>query len=321
MSNVIKNGNYCVYVHTSPSGKRYVGQTMQNPPEKRWGKNGFYYLRKNKNGKYEQAAFAYAILKYGWDNFDHEIIASNLTKEEADNFEKLLIEKLNTMNHEYGYNLREGGHSSHMSEETKRKMSESRKGKKQSEETIRKRLENMKDEGHPNYGRPLSEEVKRKVGDAIKGEKHPMYGKHFTEEHKQKIKASLKKQKVVQCDLQGNVIKVWDSMGEAERELGMSKGNISACCRGKAKTVNGFIWKYYKDDFSDEQHVWSNNIQVAQYSLSGEFISVFHSLKEAALKTHCNSKTISLCCKGVKKTTGGYIWKYYNDDEDVKCIA
>ena len=27
MGNIIENGNYCVYVHTSPSGKMYVGQT------------------------------------------------------------------------------------------------------------------------------------------------------------------------------------------------------------------------------------------------------------------------------------------------------
>ena len=45
MSNAIENGNYCVYVHTSPSGKRYVGQTMRSP-EQRWGKNGIQYLNK-----------------------------------------------------------------------------------------------------------------------------------------------------------------------------------------------------------------------------------------------------------------------------------
>ena len=66
MSNVIENGNYCVYIHTSPSGKKYVGQTMRNP-EQRWGKNGIQYLNKKKE-KYTHPAFANAILKYGWDN-------------------------------------------------------------------------------------------------------------------------------------------------------------------------------------------------------------------------------------------------------------
>jgi len=33
----MENKNYCVYKHTSPNGKMYIGMTGQNP-EKRWGK-------------------------------------------------------------------------------------------------------------------------------------------------------------------------------------------------------------------------------------------------------------------------------------------
>ena len=54
--------NYCVYLHTSPTNKYYVGITKQNPL-KRWA-NGRGYC-KNKH-------FYKAILKYGWDNFQHE---------------------------------------------------------------------------------------------------------------------------------------------------------------------------------------------------------------------------------------------------------
>jgi group I intron endonuclease len=314
MGDMIENGNYCVYVHTSPSGKKYVGQTKQKP-DKRWGNSGAYYLRKKKNGEYGHRYFAHAILKYGWENFEHEIIASNLTKEEADNFEKLLIMKLDTKNPEHGYNLKDGGHGGGFSEEVLKRMSESRKGKKQSEETIRKRFENLRGENHHNYGKPLSEKTKQKVSDSNKGENNHNYGKHFTEEHKKKIRQSLKKQKVAQYDLQENFIRIWDSMGDIERELGIFKGNVSACCRGKAKTTGGFIWKYYEEDSIDESHTWNNGIKVAQYSLSGELISIFQSLKEAEKKIGVNSKTISLCCKGKRKTVGGYIWKYYEDIE------
>lgn len=45
MGNIIENGNYCVYIHTSPSGKMYVGQTGLKP-EQRWGKDGSRYLSK-----------------------------------------------------------------------------------------------------------------------------------------------------------------------------------------------------------------------------------------------------------------------------------
>lgn len=64
---------WCVYVHTAPSHKVYVGITSQNPI-KRWN-NGLGYNR--------QIYFYRAILKYGWDNIKHEIIVSGISGEEA----------------------------------------------------------------------------------------------------------------------------------------------------------------------------------------------------------------------------------------------
>lgn len=67
-----EGNNYCVYKHTSPSGKVYIGQTSINPLD-RW-----------QNGKgYKKQAFYNAIKKYGWENIKHEILYDNLTKEEA----------------------------------------------------------------------------------------------------------------------------------------------------------------------------------------------------------------------------------------------
>lgn len=37
------NKKYCVYMHTSPSEKRYIGITSQSP-EARWRKNGAGYF-------------------------------------------------------------------------------------------------------------------------------------------------------------------------------------------------------------------------------------------------------------------------------------
>lgn len=100
----IYNDKYCVYIHTNKiNGKKYVGQTCQKP-EYRWRKDGRGYRSETYFGK--------AIQKHGWDSFEHEIVASNLTKEEADNFEVLLINKLDTMNPDKGYNLTKGGEGS-----------------------------------------------------------------------------------------------------------------------------------------------------------------------------------------------------------------
>lgn len=78
----MKNNKWCVYKHTSPSGGIYIGITKQNPIV-RWN-NGFGYKR--------NPHFYNAIQKYGWNNFQHEIIFSNLTQEEA---EKCYLRLLN----------------------------------------------------------------------------------------------------------------------------------------------------------------------------------------------------------------------------------
>ena len=68
MAHKDNNRKYCVYVHTTPSGKRYVGLTSFSP-EKRWRNGGNY-----RSSKY----FYNAIKKYGWDNIKHEVVASEL---------------------------------------------------------------------------------------------------------------------------------------------------------------------------------------------------------------------------------------------------
>jgi group I intron endonuclease len=91
--------NYKVYVHISPDVKYYVGITKQKP-NRRW--------RKGK-GYSHNDYFDNAITKHGWDNFQHEIIASGITLEEANNFEQILIKTLRSNEREFGYNLTDGG--------------------------------------------------------------------------------------------------------------------------------------------------------------------------------------------------------------------
>ena len=98
----MKNENiWCVYIHTNKiNNKKYIG--ISSNVKKRWSGNGSAY--------YEQV-FGAAIQKYGWDNFEHEILFHNLSKEEACKYEQELIEQYQTFNHEYGYNCSKGGES------------------------------------------------------------------------------------------------------------------------------------------------------------------------------------------------------------------
>ena len=50
-------------------------------------------------------------------------------------------------------------------------------------------------------------------------------------------------QKVIQLDLNDNVLNEFKSMKQAERETGTSVGNISSCCDGKRKSAGGYKWR------------------------------------------------------------------------------
>ena len=92
---------YTVYKHTAPNGKVYIGITKINPL-RRW-RNGYGYKG--------QEYFYRAILKYGWDNFKHEILYTGLTKEQAQAKEIELIELYKATDSDYGYNIHKGGNA------------------------------------------------------------------------------------------------------------------------------------------------------------------------------------------------------------------
>ena len=52
---------------------------------------------------------------------------------------------------------------------------------------------------------------------------------------------------VGQYTLEGNLVKIWQSTMEVERQLGFNNSNISAAARGKYKTAYGFVWKYIEE--------------------------------------------------------------------------
>lgn len=70
------------------------------------------------------------------------------------------------------------------------------------------------------------------------------YGTALERGAKSRINGKRSK-KVYQYDLQGNLIKIWDSTMETGRN-GYTQGNVSACCNGKHRTHKGFIWSYKK---------------------------------------------------------------------------
>lgn len=114
---------YTVYEHISPNGKRYVGITRQSLAQ-HFGKNGIQYKSSNRH-------FWNAIQKYGWDNFQHNVIATGLTHEQACEIEMREVSKDKAINN--SYNITDGGDDrtgTKHTDETKAKISASKIGKK-----------------------------------------------------------------------------------------------------------------------------------------------------------------------------------------------
>ena len=139
---MVDNTKYIVYRHTSPNKKVYIGITCREP-NIRWA-----------NGKgYSSRHFSNAIKKYGWDNFKHEILFSELTEKEAKLMEQIYIALHDSTNSKKGYNQTLGGDGTKgycMSDETKNKI----------REAFNKRYTKEK---HPNYGKRLAEETRNKI--------------------------------------------------------------------------------------------------------------------------------------------------------------
>ena len=251
-----KDKLYIVYMHISPSNKKYIGITSLEP-KNRW-RNGNGY----KNNKH----FTNAIKKYGWDNFQHIIIAKGLSEDEAKWLEVELIKKLDTSNKEKGYNVLLGGQGCIHTEETKNKISKANKGHKVPKEVRNKISKKRK-------GSRLSEETKRKIGDSIRGKKksedvktkisQSHLGFRHTDETKKKMSKNHANFKGKNNPKAKSVIclttkRIFFSVKEGADYYGCNYTNIVICCIGykiqngkkikanSAGKYNGqkLIWKY-----------------------------------------------------------------------------
>ena len=244
--------SYCVYMHTNKeNGKVYIGQTSQSINQ-RW---------RNGKGYTNNIAFYRAIQKYGWDNFDHKIIANNLTKEEADKFEIDMISFYDSNNPDKGYNLTIGGGGTNgyrLTEEQRNKISELQKGRILTDEWKLHIGESLKGEKSPWYGKAFSEEHRQNLSESHKGQvsSYGMLGKKHSEETKRKMSESKANHKVsdetrmkigesnskkVRCIETGLV---YSGLPEASRDTGCPKSGISMCCNGKQKSSKGYHWEY-----------------------------------------------------------------------------
>lgn len=261
-----------IYITTNlVNHKQYIGQHSKSEYDKFYLGSGVILLK--------------AIEKYGKNNFVSEPIDWAENKEELNQKEIWWIDFLGAVKDESWYNVAEGGeglslpgslnpmynkgykligkkngmYGKHHDPETLIKISASKRGFSHTDECRKHMSISRMGKNNPNYG-----------NHKLSGVNNPNYGKTMSMEQRLKISHSKigkcigvnnpnygngdkicggnnpNSKRVVQLDLNGNILNEFPCIKEAEKFIG--KTGISDCCRGRQKTVGGYRWEYFCEE-------------------------------------------------------------------------
>lgn len=268
---------YTVYKHTSLSNKCYIGITKKKP-ETRWGKgngykgNIFFYRAICKYGweNILHEIMAFDLTKAEAETMEIKLIAdfrsndrefgynienggnccgthSEETKrkigEKSKGNKACLGRKISAWHIEQLRKSNIGSHrhvGSKRSEETKKKMSASLKGRIFTEEHkqhMRDTHADMSGVNNPRYGKKLTDETKQKIGNANRGRK-------WTQAQCDNLSKVVSRRGVYKLDASGDVIGGYSSLKAAAERNGLHSQNIGFCCKHKSLTAGGFRWRY-----------------------------------------------------------------------------
>lgn len=213
---VMPDGCGLVYKATSrTSGKCYVGQTINFPV--RQGKHKY-------NSEIGKDTYFYrAIRKYGWDDFEWEILDDFIPVDHLDAYEDFYIHYHKAHISEGGYNLEWGPSEKGVTrfykhtEDTRRKMSMLQKGKPK----LKQR----------------SIEHRRNLSKVTTGIKNHSYGKPAN--NRQKVLCITTNQ-------------IYDSIELAAKDLNLNRQCIGQVCLGHRKSTGGYKFEYYRQDENDK---------------------------------------------------------------------
>lgn len=279
--------------------------------------NGMLYIGQTYNMKYrrelhercrpeDDCYFHRALEAHGLENFRWEIIDTANTQKEADAKESKYIEELNTLKPN-GYNMRTGGQGGCM--------------------WNAKAVVCLTLDGEYVTRYRSAGEAERIGGfcnsDVLlccKGLQGRVKNRLFMFENDYKkfgTKTYIKPEpnrmkKIVQCDLNGNLIERFKSVQEAARKTGILRSRISSAITNQAKTAGGYIF-VYEEDFPIKDlsiHKWEKKgRKVAQVDPeTGEIINVFDRMTDAAKQFGGSHKNIHKVCDDPKKKAYGYRW-------------
>lgn len=244
-----KCGIYCI--RNLVNNKVYIGKSKNI-----YNRIAAHINELRRKSKNENRHLINAWFKYGEDNFDYYVLEYlNLDEDLLRDRELYWIQKYNSTERKYGYNLRmDSSTKMIVHQETKDKLSKTISG-----------------ENNPNYNHKWSEEMKQYMSELKKQQykdgiltvnkeaimkgvdirnKRLKENPELLQNMKQLLKEKNTKYQIYQYDKNDmRLIRVWDYIADIIKENpNYKRHNIYAVCSGEKKSMYGYIWvKVLKD--------------------------------------------------------------------------
>lgn len=233
-----------IYKITNPKGKVYIGQSINI--EKRWN----YYKSNYHNTVDKQNKLFNSFKKYGVDNHIFEVI-EECTIEQLNEREIYWGELFNCIDIDTGLNLRELGKQGAWTDEAKAKLSQAHIGKhKHTDESKAKISAKLKGTKYTEEQRQKCSEnsgMRNKInhtGGSKKGWRRTPEQIEQIRSKKLGLKIKKDTRRIIQYDLNNNIIKEFKNATEAMNETGIRRDSIGNVLKNKQNSAGGYFWKY-----------------------------------------------------------------------------
>lgn len=241
------------------------------------------YKEKLRKNKYSNRMLQFLFNKYGEESLKFEIVQENIPEDILRIVEDIWIGAncSKFKDKKGGLNVR-GAMSPEFTESTKKKISISRKGKCVGKE-------------NPFYGKKHTEEFKKRQSERMKG-----------------VSATHAFKQVLQYDLEGNFIKLWESITEASIKCNINLKSISNACNQITNYSSGYYWLKYKKDTEILNYISfppHRGKSVYQLDLNDNMVKEWKTIKELLNTTKWNKNIIKKCIRGEKESAYGFKWK------------